>query len=355
MSFKVHVTPSGHEFNVEPGEVVLEAALRAGHPFPYGCRNGSCGSCKGKVLEGALDYGVYQAKALSDAERAMGYALFCQAKPLSDLRVEVCEVHSAAGVVVKILPCRVEKLEQLTHDVVRVFLKLPATERLQFLAGQYIDILMRDGCRRSFSIANAPHDDKFIELHIRMVEGGRLTGDVFSAFKEKAILRIQGPLGNFYLREDSDRPVIFIAGGTGFGPIKAIIEHAIAQNSTRPMHLYRGVRAKRDLYLEELTSIWKTHLPHFTYTQVLSQPLPEDHWQGRRGYVAQAVLEDFADVREYEVYASGPPAMVQTAHTALVERGLPPEHFYADPFEFAQDSAPGVQVEDVFTAKTPRI
>ncbi|HLA74316.1 MAG TPA: CDP-6-deoxy-delta-3,4-glucoseen reductase [Gammaproteobacteria bacterium] len=342
MSFKVRVKPSGHEFSVEQGENILQAALRAGYGFPYGCRNGSCGSCKGKLLEGDLDYGVYQDKALSEAERAAGYALFCQAQPRTDVTLEVREIDSASGIVVKILPCRVAKLEQLAHDVVRVYLKLPASERLQFFAGQYIDILLREGRRRSFSIANAPHDDEFIELHIRLIEGGRLTGDIFHNLKEKAILRIQGPLGNFYLREDSDRPIILVAGGTGFGPIKGIVEHALAKGIQRPIHLYWGARAKRDLYLDELARGWAEQHAHIRYTPVLSQPLPEDHWQGRQGYVPRAVLDDFPDLSEYEVYASGPPAMVHAGHVAFTAHGLLLENFYSDPFEFAQDPVPVV-------------
>jgi len=339
MSFKVHVKPSGHEFELEPDETILQAALREGYGFPYGCRNGSCGSCKGKVLDGRIDYGQYEAKALSDVERMAGYALLCQAKPLSDVMLEVREISSASGIVVKILPCRVAKLEQLSHDVVRVYLKLPASERMQFFAGQYIDILLRDGRRRSFSIANPPHDDEFIELHIRQIEGGRFTGDM-SNLKEKAILRIQGPLGNFYLREDSARPIILMAGGTGFGPIKGIIQHALAEKITRPLHLYWGARTKPDLYLDDLARGWAEQYENFLYTPLLSQPQPEDEWQGRRGYVPLAVVQDYPDLTGYEVYASGPPAMVQEGHVLFTKHNLAVENFYADPFEFARDAVP---------------
>lgn len=337
MTFNVLVKPSDHSFNTLPDETLLQAALREGYGFPYGCRNGSCGSCKGRLVAGQIDYGVYESKALSDAERAMGYALMCTARPLSDVTVQVCEISTASGIVVKTLPCRVTKLEQLSHDVVRVFLKLPASERLQFFAGQYIDFLLRDGRRRSFSIANAPHDDAFIELHIRQIEGGRFTGDMANTLKEKAILRIQGPLGNFYLRETSTRPIILMAGGTGFGPIKGIIEHALAEQLQRPMHLYWGARARRDLYLNELPQGWAAKHENFTYTPVLSQSPPEDNWQGRQGYVPHAILQDFPALDDYEVYASGPPPMVQLGHSLFTAQGLPPENFFADPFEFAQD------------------
>ncbi|MEO5702408.1 MAG: CDP-6-deoxy-delta-3,4-glucoseen reductase [Gammaproteobacteria bacterium] len=339
MAFKVYASPSGHEFEVAPDETILQAALREGYGFPYGCRNGTCGSCKGKLLEGQIDYGNCETKGLNETDSAAGFALLCQAKPVTDVKIEVREISRASGIVVKMLPCRVAKLEQLTHDVVRVYLKLPASERLQFFAGQYLDILLRDGRRRSFSIANPPHDDEFIELHIRQIEGGRFTGDM-SNLKEKAILRIQGPLGNFYLREDSERPIILMAGGTGFGPIKGIIEHALAEKLTRPMHLYRGARAQHDLYLDELARSWAEQHENFSYTPVLSQLKAEDEWQGRRGYVPRAVLQDYPDLTDYEVYASGPPAMVHEGHIAFTAHGLSAENFYADPFEFAQDAVP---------------
>ena len=345
MSFNVLVKPSDHAFSMEAGETVLNAALRHGYAFPYGCRNGSCGACKGVVLEGRVEYGVFEHKALSAAEIAAGRALFCQATPLADLTVEVQEVSGVKGIVVKILPARVAKIEQLAHDVARVYLKLPGNERLQFLAGQYLDILLPGGRRRSFSIANAPHDDAFIELHIRQIEGGCFTGEIFSNLKEKAILRLQGPLGSFYLREDSDRPILFAAGGTGFGPIKGIIEHAFALNILRPMHLYWGARARSDLYLHELAQHWAEEHPHFSYTPVLSQPMGEDRWVGRCGYVPDAMVHGFPDLSGYDLYASGPPGMVEAVRRAGIEHGLAAGNFYADPFEFANDIPVAVKQE----------
>ncbi len=342
MTFKVRLQPGGQEFQVAPRETVLDAALRQGVMLPYGCRNGACGSCKGKLLEGRLDYGGFEATALSPAlspaEREAGYALFCQARPLTDLTIEARTLDAAHGIQPRILPCRVSKLERLTADVMRVFLKLPAAERLQFLAGQYIDFLLPEGRRRSFSIANAPQSDEFIELHIKHIERGRFTGDVFSQLKEKALLRLEGPLGNFYLRKDSTRPVIFIAGGTGFGPIKGMIESALAEGITRPMHLYWSARAQRDLYLDDLPRAWQARHGHFRYTPVLSQP--QDHWQGKTGYAAPAVMEDFPDLSGYEVYTSGPPAMVRDVQASFLKRGLTLENFYSDPFEFNENPVP---------------
>ena len=339
MSFKVCVRPGGHEFTVDDHETILDAALRHGLTFPYGCRDGVCGACKSRLITGEVDYGMSPPLALSGADMAAGYALLCQARPLSDVTVELNEVSDAGHIHVKKLPCRVTRLEPLSPDVTRVYLKLPPSERLQFLAGQYIDFLLRDGRRRSFSIANAPHDDEFIELHIKRVEGGRFTDDAFAELKEKAVLRLEGPFGNFYLREESPRPIIFVAGGTGFAPIKAIIEHAFAESVTRPLHFYWGARSRRDLYLDALPRAWAEQHPHFSYTPVLSEPLPEDDWNGAQGYVTDAVLRDHPALIAYDVYASGPPVLVQAAHRDFTVHGLAPENFYADPFEFAHDTA----------------
>ncbi len=340
MNFNVRVQPGGHEFSVDAHETILDAALRRGLAFPYGCRSGACGACKSRLLAGSVNYGTFKPPALSDADVNAGYALLCQAHPVSDLTVEVHETSDADDIPPKILPCRVERLEQLSPDVIRVYLKLPPTERLRFRAGQYIDFLLRDGRRRSFSIANAPHDDERIELHIKRIEGGRFTGGAQFEFKEKTMLRLEGPLGNFYLREDSSRPVIFVAGGTGFAPIKAILEHAFAEGVTRPLHLYWGAVSRSGLYLDARVRTWETQHPHFRYTPVLSQPLPEDAWRGAQGYVTDVVLRDHPALHAFDVYASGPPVLVQAAHRDFIAHGLPQENFYADPFEFAQDSLP---------------
>ena len=290
MSYQVTVQPSGHTFSVDAGESVLDAALRQGIILPYGCRNGACGSCMGSVIDGRIHYEDGNPPALGDDDAAAGKALFCQARADSDLTIQVREVDAARDIEIKTLPARVEKLEHLAHDVIRIYLKMPATERLQFLAGQYIDVLIRGHDPRSFSIANAPHDDEFIELHIRYVEGGLFTDQVFHHMKEKALLRIRGPLGTFFLREDSDRPIVLIGGGTGFAPLKGILEHAFEIGVERPMHLFWGVRARRDLYLDELPRGFMDQHSNFRYTPVLSEPQPEDEWSGETGFVSEAVV-----------------------------------------------------------------
>ncbi len=338
---KVTVQPSGHSFDVEQGEAVLTAALRQDLVLPYGCRNGACGSCKGKIIEGQVDYGVHQKKALTDEEKAQGKALFCQARPLTDLVIEARAIGAAKDIPVKMLPCRVQKMERLAEDVMVVYLRLPANERLQFLAGQYIEFLLKDGSRRSFSMGNAPHDDEFIQLHIRHVAGGQFTDHVFGKMKERDILRLEGPLGTFFLREDSPKPAVFVASGTGFAPIKSIIEHALRKGVARPTLLYWGGRRPKDLYMNELPHKWATEHPtHFRYVPVISEALPEDGWTGRTGFVHRAVMEDFPDLSAHQVYACGVPVMVDAARRDFTGQcELPEEEFFADSFTTQADLA----------------
>ena len=338
--FRVTLQPSGHEFEVEPGEAILAAALRQGFVLPYGCRNGACGSCKGRILEGRVDYGTYQEKALPEKEKAEGKALFCQARPLTDLVLEARTIGAVKDIPIKTLPCRVQKIERLADDVIVLYLKLPANERLQFLAGQYLEFLLRDGTRRSFSMANPPHDDELIQLHVRHVPGGSFTDHVFGKMKERDILRFEGPHGTFFLREDSDKPIVFVASGTGFAPIKSVIEHALAEGVKRPMTLYWGGRRPKDLYLNDLPRKWAAEHPEFRYVPVISDALPEDAWTGRTGFVHRAVMEDFPDLSGHQVYACGVPVMVDAARSDFVARcGLPEDEFYADSFTTQADLA----------------
>jgi CDP-4-dehydro-6-deoxyglucose reductase len=339
MTHRVTVQPSGHTFEVPDGEAVLAAALNEGLHLPYGCRNGACGSCKGKLLAGRIDQGKYQHSALSEDERAAGYALFCVAKPLSDLSIEVRSVGAVKDIPVKKLPCRVHQLERVADDVMIVHLKLPANERLQFLAGQYIEFILKDGSRRSFSMANPPHDDEFLQLHVRHVAGGQFTDHVFGAMKERDILRFEGPLGSFFLQEAA-KPIVFVASGTGFAPIKAIIEDALKKGIDRPTTLYWGARRPKDLYLNALPQRWAAEHAHFTYVPVLSEAQPEDAWQGRTGFVHRAVMADCADLSGHQVYACGVPIMIESARRDFThERKLPLDEFYADSFTTQADLA----------------
>jgi CDP-4-dehydro-6-deoxyglucose reductase len=333
MTFNVTIKPSNHSYPIEGDETILEAGLRHGYTLPYSCRDGVCGACKGKVLQGEVDYGQHQPFALSDAEKAAGLALFCRARPKSDLVIECHEVSSLKDIPVKTLPCRVQKMDRINDDIMVLSLKLPANERLQFLAGQYVDILQKDDKPRSFSLANAPHDDEFLQLHVRNIPGGKFTQHVFHEMKERDILRIKGPLGSFYLREDSAKPIMFIASGTGFAPVKAIIEHALQSGTQRAMAFYWGVRKASDLYMLDKVREWEARGVKFV-------PVVSDEpWAGRSGFVHQAVLQDYADLAGYQVYACGAPVMVEAAHREFTtQRGLPNEEFFSDAFTFVPKS-----------------
>ena len=334
MAFNVVIKPSNHSFPVEADETLLEAGLKHGFTLPYSCRDGVCGTCKGRLLQGTVDYGKYQKSTLTAAEKAAGMALFCRAQPRSDLVIECREINIDKDIAVKTLPCRVQKLEKRAIDVMVLYLKLPANERLQFLAGQYIDILIKGSEARSFSLANAPHDDEFLQLHVRNILGGEFTQHIFTKMKERDILRFKGPLGTFFLREDSHKPIIFVASGTGFAPIKSIIEHALHIGIKRSMHFYWGGRKLADLYMLEKASEWQAS--GISFTPVLSESLPADNWQGRTGFVHQAVLEDYKDLAGYQVYACGSPVVVEVAHRDFTTlRGLPNEEFFSDAFTFA--------------------
>ncbi len=336
MSYQVTLKNSGHQFQVAEHETILDAALREkGSVLPYGCRNGTCGSCMGAILSGEVIYPDGRPPALSEREEAEGKALLCQARLCSDLVIEAREVKSGQDLPVKILPCRVERRELLAPDVMRLYLKPPSSERLQFLAGQYVDILLADGRRRGFSLANPPHADELLELHVRHVPGGFFTDYVFNKMKDKALLRFQGPLGTFFLREESSRPIVLMGGGTGFAPLKGMLEHAFHIGLDRSLHLYWGARARVDLYLDELPRQWEKERPNFRYTPVLSEPRPEDDWTGRAGWVHEAVVADYPDLSGYEVYMSGPPAMIDAAKPAFAARGLPEDQLFYDSFDYS--------------------
>jgi len=339
MPHQITIKPSDHSFVCDDGETILEAAIRADLMIPYGCRNGACGTCKSRLLEGSVDYGVHQPATLTETERTEGFALLCVAKPLSDVTVEIREVRRAGDIRIRKLPCRIEKIDKVADDVAIVSLKLPANERLQYLAGQYVDILLKDNRRRSFSIATPPESDALMDLHIRHVPGGLFSEQVFNTFKGREILRLEGPLGAFYMREESDKPMILMAGGTGFAPIKAFIEHAFHHGVDRQMVFYWGARSLKDLYLPHLPGQWQAEHKNFTYIPVLSDPLPTDNWPGRTGFVHKAVMTDFPDLSGYQVYACGGPAMIDAARREFTaDCRLPREEFFADSFTYAAES-----------------
>ncbi|CAG2153711.1 CDP-6-deoxy-L-threo-D-glycero-4-hexulose-3-dehydrase reductase [Cupriavidus yeoncheonensis] len=323
--------PVGHTLPVREGDTILAAALSHNFPLPHGCRTGTCGTCKARVLEGEVDHGDSDGCVLSAAERAQGYALLCQAKPRSALAIASSVVRENMDIPIVRLPCRVQQLERLAHDVMRIRLRLPARQRLKFLPGQYINIVMPGGIRRSLSMANSPQDEELVELHLRNY-GGPFSTHVFNVLKENDLLRIEGPVGAFFVREQSAKPIIFVASGTGFAPIKAMIEHEASKGSGRPMNLYWGGRRPADLYLDALAKTWQEKYG-VRYVPVVSEARAEDAWQGRTGFVHRAVMEDHPDLSGHQVYACGAPIVVQSARDDFINVcRLPETEFFADIF-----------------------
>jgi CDP-4-dehydro-6-deoxyglucose reductase, E3 len=340
MTFSISVQPSGRQFDTESGESILAAGIRQGIGLPYGCKDGACGSCKCRLVSGSVTHGPHQEKALSAAEEAAGYILTCCGVAQTDVVIESRQVTEAGAFQIKKMPVRVVSLERASHDVIVMKLQLPAADTFQYHAGQYVEFLLRDGDRRSYSMANAPHTQSAgpqVELHIRHMPGGKFTDHVFGAMKEKDILRVEGPYGSFFLREDSDKPMVLLASGTGFAPIKALIEHMRHKGITRPATLYWGGRRPADLYQSAWVEEQLAAMPNLRYVPVISDALAEDAWSGRSGFVHRAVLEDTPDLTGYEVYACGAPIVIESARKDYAAAGLPEEAFYADSFTSAKD------------------
>lgn len=336
------VHPGPARLLARPGETLLEAGLRAGLALPYDCRAGGCGLCTCTVLNGRVDPGPFQAAALTPAMRARGQALMCCAVALEDVEIEVEGVASLAGgdaAAVRRLRGRVHAMQRLSSDLMRLFIALPEGEHLPFAAGQYINIVLADGARRAFSFANAPPDPQLppstaadlIELHVRLIPGGRFTTHVFEGMQVGDAIDFEGPLGRFTLAE-SARPVIFVAGATGFAPIKSIVEDAFARGIARPMWLYWGVRRREDLYMAELPERWQREHANFHWVPVLSEPDPRGDWSGRTGLVHQAILADFPALQGHEVYVCGSVRMVDAAVPAFIEQGLGADACFSDAF-----------------------
>lgn len=342
--YQVQLKTSGKTFSVEADETVLEAALRQGINLPYGCKNGACGSCKGKCIEGKIHHGDHSQSALSASDETAGSTLLCCAHPQSDLLIEVREVQGGGDIPVRKVPCRINTIQFPSDDVAVLQLQLPASERFQFLAGQYLEFLLKDNKRRAYSIASAPHEQGPLELHIRHLPGGLFTDPLFGQasdgkqIKEKDILRFEGPLGSFFLREDSKKPIIFLASGTGFAPIKSMLMHIKEKKIEREIYFYWGGRRPKDLYMDSLCQEFTHTIPGFRFIPVISEALSQDHWTGRDGFVHHAVMEDFPDLSQYQVYACGAPIVIQSARTDFVkECRLPEEEFFADSFTSEAD------------------
>ncbi len=343
--FLIRIKPSELSFAAGSAETLLAAAIRQGVGLPYGCKDGACGSCKCRKLSGVVQHGAHQSKALSDEEEAAGMVLTCCATALGDVVLESRQVTQTGSFAVKKMPARLSLLERKSEDVMLLRLQLPANETFSYHAGQYLDFLLPDGLRRSYSMACAAQaPGATLELHIRHLAGGVFTDRVFGTLKEKEILRLEGPYGSFFLREESSKPIVLLASGTGFAPIKAIIEYMQQKDIKRPARLYWGGRRPRDLYLQDWVRSKLSEMPQLHYVPVISDALPEDHWSGRSGLVHLSVLQDLPDLSGHQVYACGVPIMVQSAQTDFALAGLPPDEFYADAFTSEADKAVGAKV-----------
>jgi len=335
MSWNVKINKSGHEFQVEDGESVLTAALRQDIGLPYGCRNGMCGSCRATLLQGEIDYGDNVPSVLSVDEVSEHDVILCQARPKSDLLIEADELQVVAGMQPRIMPCRVTRIDKLTDYVVALNLKLPQSQELKYLAGQYIDILLSGGKRRSYSLAHAPGTAEDLELHVGYVKDGLFTSHVFNEMKERELLRFNGPLGSFFIRGEIEEPIILVAGGTGYAPIQAMIEQWIRDDDSREVYFYMGARSRRDLYMHQQCLDWEKANERFHYTPVLSEPSEEDNWDGATGWIQDQVLKDFKTLGNVQLYSAGPPPMVHALKKTLVKAGLKPHRMFYDSFEHA--------------------
>lgn len=331
MSYKVNVQPSGQEFEVTAEQTVLEGALAEGLMLRHSCREGTCGTCKGQVLAGQIDHADSDVNVLTQAEREAGLALFCRAKAYSDLEIHAPEVTELRGISIQKTAARVASIERCSADVAIVRLQLPPTMPFRYFPGQYVEVILKDGSRRSYSMATIPQENNQLEWHIRNT-GGNFSRYVYEELKEKTLLRLEGPFGTFYLR-DTERPIVCIASGTGFAPIKALLEQLVLQNTPRPVYLYWGGRQLCDLYQHEWVTDFAAHHPWFKYMPVLSEQDASSGWDGATGFVHAQVMRDFNNLSAYEVYACGNPLMVDSARKDLVDKcALAPDNFFADAF-----------------------
>lgn len=320
----------GVEFEIKPSQTILEAAISSGITLPYGCRSGSCGSCKATIIKGEVFHEDIMPGVLTDQDKSEQNFLLCKTYATSDVTITSPVEKKLDEFPKKITPVRVEKLNLLNHDVMQILLKLPAGENLKFKAGQYLEFILKDGARRAFSMANAPSDD-LIELHVRLIEGGTFTNYVFNEMKEKSIHRIEVPIGNFYLRE-SDRPMIFVAGGTGFAPIKSIINDCHRTGVERKIYLYRGFKTHKDLYQDEVVENWKKNINNFESINIYSEEVVNGQ---EKILVHKKVIKDLGQLDSFDVYCCGAPGMIEVAYKEFVEAGLNPNSFYSDAFTFA--------------------
>ncbi len=348
MSFVITLADEDRQFACRADQTILDAALEQGIALSYGCRDGNCGSCMGSLLSGHINYPQGQPGGIGDSEVANGQALFCKAVPLGNVVIKARVIRQSEEIEIKTLPVKVKTIDYLADDVVRLILQLPAVETFHYRAGQWVYFLLKDGRKRAFSIANAANQDNLLELQIRHAVGGVFTDFVFNQLHEGDLLRIEGPHGTFYFQQD-EKPLLLVAGGTGFAPLKGIFEELSTQDLKYPVHLFWGSRAQKDLYQEDLVKEWSGH-HGLSYTPVLSDADPEDNWQGQTGFVHQAVVEAYPDLSGYAVYMAGPPQMIEACKQTFIDAGLDPASLYYDSFDYSSDALNGMQQKDAKSA-----
>ncbi|MCI0748985.1 MAG: 2Fe-2S iron-sulfur cluster-binding protein [Nevskiales bacterium] len=340
--YHVRLAHSAIGFETREDEILLAAGLRQHLALPFGCQSGTCGSCRVRLVSGRVKYSNASGpKALSDAEIAAGYILMCQTQARSDLTLRLHQPETLEELRPRQWTAQAVAHRALSHDVIGLWVQLPPGESFRFLPGQYVDFLLNDGRRRSFSIASAETPEGILEFHLRVTPGGLFTHSIQDDGLERAPLSFEGPLGAFYLREESTRPALLMAGGTGFGPIQAMLERSFKNGQPRSFHLFWGARARRDLYLDSLVQEWTARHPNFHYTPVLSEP--DADWTGERGLVHEALLRAYPTLAGYEVYMAGPPAMVHAGKQAFTAAGLDADHLHYDSFDYAFETWPALE------------
>lgn len=318
---------SGSVFIGASGSSLLDAATQAGVFLPYSCKTGRCSTCKCKVVKGQTRV-LQPETGLTEREKSEGWILSCVRSAETDLTIEVDDLGGVVLPAAKTFPCRVNHLEKLAPDVIQVKLRLPPTADFNFIPGQYINVIGVSGIRRSYSIANSGFQDKLLELHIRAVENGALSEYWFKQARVNDLLRLNGPLGTFVLRDTPDRDLIFLATGTGIAPVKAMLElllHNSANQTYRSVTVMWGGRVPTDFYFDVGRIAGK-----FKYIPVLSRA--DTSWLGARGYVQDELLSLLPDLSQAVVYACGSNSMIHSAREILMKNGLPIKCFYSDAF-----------------------
>ncbi len=330
----VRLAGSHRRFAAAPDRSILDAAFAAQLDLPHACRSGNCGACRARLLEGRILYPRGQPLGLTADEVSAGYVLLCQAEASTDIRIDVAAIQRADLAVLKHLPCRISRVERWSPDVLGLFLRLPSAERLDFAPGQFVNVLLAGGRRRSYSIASPPHAARPLELHVRRVPGGLFSGPLFETDMTGRLLTIEGPLGNFVYREGAG-PLLLMAGGTGLAPILSILRHVLENRIERRIYLYRGATIEREMYVDARLAALAAAHRNLTVVTTLTDPAAG--WPGRRGPVHRAVLEDFQDLAHFDLYAAGPPAMIAALREDFAARGIDPARIAVDPFDYAAE------------------